>query len=53
MLPSLWGFDTMYFNDLRVYLCIREKAFEHPFVREFAVEVLRAASVMNEYTYMI
>ena len=33
--------------------CVREKAFEHPFVREFAVEVLRAASDSELLTFLL
>ena len=33
--------------------CSREKAFEHPYVREFAVEVLRAASDAELLTFLL
>ena len=34
-------------------ICSREKAFEHPYVREFAVEVLRAASDAELLTFLL
>ena len=36
-----------------MFVCCREKAFEHPYVREFAVEVLRAASDAELLTFLL